>query len=196
MGEKREDSRLQNDELWDKKFTDNEDLDSTGHLSRTERRKQKSHSSTVTTVLIVLIIVLAATPLIYWINNKQSFNHPVRTEQTASVSSKKKHSHRVSSASHKQSTKRASSEVSSSSQPSYSSQSSSVSAYSNNRTPNRFQQSSYNRQTANSHYSTVQRGDSLARVAARNGMTVQELARLNNMSVNSPIHPGQQIRVR
>jgi hypothetical protein len=89
MSEKREESRRQNDELWDKKFTDNEDFDSTGHLSRTERRKQEAHSSTITTVLVVLIIVLAASPLIFWLNNKQSFNHPARTEQTAAVSSKK-----------------------------------------------------------------------------------------------------------
>ncbi|EGS38143.1 conserved domain protein [Limosilactobacillus oris F0423] len=89
MSEKREESRRQNDELWDKKFTDNEDVDSTGHLSRTERRKQEAHSSTITTVLVVLIIVLAASPLIFWLNNKQSFNHPARTEQTAAVSSKK-----------------------------------------------------------------------------------------------------------
>lgn len=44
----------------------------------------------ITTILIVLIIVLAATPLIYWINNKQSFNHPVRTEQVATSSENSK----------------------------------------------------------------------------------------------------------
>lgn len=94
MSDHRQESRQKNDELWDKKFNDNEDRDSSGHLSRMERRKQESHSSTITTVLIVLIILLAATPLIYWINNKQSFNHPVRTEQTAksAVSSKKTNS--------------------------------------------------------------------------------------------------------
>ena len=71
LSEERKESRRANDELWDKKFTDNEDLDSDGHLSRTEHRKQRSHNSMITTILIVLIIVLAATPLIYWINNKQ-----------------------------------------------------------------------------------------------------------------------------
>lgn len=93
LSEGRKESRRANDELWDKKFTDNEDFDSDGHLSRTEHRKQRSHNSMITTILIVLIIVLAAAPLIYWINNKQSFNHPVRTEQVASDSdnSKKKY---------------------------------------------------------------------------------------------------------
>lgn len=92
MSEHREESRRQRDELWDKTFDDNEDLDSEGHLSRTEHRRQRSHNSMVTTVLIVLIIILAATPVIYWVNHRQSFNHPVRTEQRAAsstVSSKK-----------------------------------------------------------------------------------------------------------
>ena len=32
LSEERKESRRANDELWDKKFTDNEDLDSDGHL--------------------------------------------------------------------------------------------------------------------------------------------------------------------
>lgn len=188
MSEKREDNRQQNDELWDKKFTDNENFDSTGHLSRTERRKQEAHSSTITTVLIVLIIVLAATPLIYWINNKQSFNHPVRTEQVASASSKKSQSHRVSSTSHRRSSSKSSSAISSSKGASTSS-----SAVNSQPTTNR-RSTSVNQ--GNHQYATVNRGDSIYRIAARNGISAQELARLNNMSVNSPVHPGQQIRVR
>lgn len=88
LSEDRKESRRANDELWDKKFADNEDRDLEGHLSRTEHRRQRSHNSMITTILILLIIGLAAAPLIYWINNKQSFNHPVRTEQVASDSSK------------------------------------------------------------------------------------------------------------
>ncbi|MGN1279989.1 MAG: LysM domain-containing protein, partial [Limosilactobacillus sp.] len=34
MSEHHEETRQQRDELWDKTFTDNEDLDSDGHLSR------------------------------------------------------------------------------------------------------------------------------------------------------------------
>lgn len=92
MSERREETRRQKDELWDKTFADNEDLGQDGHLSRTEHRRQRSHDSAVTTILIVLIIILAAAPIIYWVNHKQSFNHPIRTEQQAasSVSSKKK----------------------------------------------------------------------------------------------------------
>ncbi|MFR0771328.1 MAG: LysM peptidoglycan-binding domain-containing protein, partial [Limosilactobacillus pontis] len=43
---------------------------------------------------------------------------------------------------------------------------------------------------------TVQHGESVYRIAARNGMSAQELARLNNMTVRTPIHPGQQLRVK
>lgn len=90
MSERREESREANDKLWDKKFADSEDLGSDGHLSRTEHRRQREHNSTITTILIVLIIILAAIPLIYWVNHKQTMNHPVRTERLAQSRSTKK----------------------------------------------------------------------------------------------------------
>lgn len=90
MSERREESREANDRLWDKKFADSEDLGSDGYLSRTEHRRQREHNSTITTVLIVLIIILAAIPLIYWVNHKQTMNHPLRTERLAQSQSNKK----------------------------------------------------------------------------------------------------------
>ena len=45
-------------------------------------------------------------------------------------------------------------------------------------------------------YVTVQHGESVYRIAARNGMSAQELARINNMTIRTPIHPGQQLRVK
>ncbi|KRK59626.1 SAG1386/EF1546 family surface-associated protein [Limosilactobacillus antri] len=192
MSEKREESRRQNDELWDKKFTDNEDLDRTGHLSRTERRKQEAHSSTITTVLVVLIIVLAASPLIFWLNNKQSFNHPARTEQTAAVSSKKKATHRLGSATSSRSTSKPSTSAkTSSSANGYSQESARTNQSAAGQTMSNRQSTAANRQ-----YVVVRRGQSVYRIAAQNGLTAQELARLNNISINTPIHPGQQLRVR
>lgn len=93
MSERREDHRQEAGKLWDKTFEDNQDLDDSGHLSRTAHRKQSSHNSRITTILIVLIVILAATPIIYWVHHEQSFNHPQQTEKVAqSVSSKaKKH---------------------------------------------------------------------------------------------------------
>jgi LysM repeat protein len=59
------------------------------------------------------------------------------------------------------------------------------------------QTASSNREpAANRQYVVVRRGQSVYRIAAQNGLTAQELARLNNISINTPIHPGQQLRVR
>lgn len=91
MAQRREDQR--NEKLWDKTFTDNQDIDKEGHLSRMAHRKQSTHNAQITTILIVLIIILAATPVLYWVNHQQSFNHPQRTVKVASSStamSKKK----------------------------------------------------------------------------------------------------------
>ncbi len=44
---------------------------------------------------------------------------------------------------------------------------------------------------------TAKSGDSLDRIAKRNGTTVKELKRLNGLSGNNPvIQPGQKIRVK
>ena len=81
MSERREDHRQEAGKLWDKTFEDNQDLDDSGHLSRTAHRKQSSHNSRITTILIVLIVILAAAPIIYWVHHEQSFNHPQQTEK-------------------------------------------------------------------------------------------------------------------
>lgn len=198
MSEHREESRRERDELWDKTFDDNEDLDSEGHLSRTEHRRQRSHNSTITTVLIVLIIILAAAPVIYWVNNRQSFNHPVRTEQRAaskSVSSKKKQRSRTSAKKRQTASSTVTNHSQSSSTSVASSQSQATVASSSVRTSSSSVSSTRTTGTR-SGYVTVQRGESIDKVAARNGLTPQELARLNNMTVRSTIHPGQQLRVK
>ena len=72
MSERREDHRQEAGKLWDKTFEDNQDLDDSGHLSRTAHRKQSSHNSRITTILIVLIVILAATPFIGFIMSSHS----------------------------------------------------------------------------------------------------------------------------
>lgn len=197
MSEHREETRRQKDELWDKTFADNEDLGADGHLSRTAHRRQRSHNSTVTTVLIVLIIALAAAPVIYWVNHKQSFNHPIRTEQraTSAVSSHKKTTRQAKTSTKK---KRQQSSAISSSQQEKSTSSVASSAVSST-SSSVSSSSSTASSSSTSHqgrYVTVQRGQSVYRVAEQNGLTAQELARLNNMTIKTPIHPGQQLRVR
>jgi LysM repeat protein len=41
----------------------------------------------------------------------------------------------------------------------------------------------------------VRKGDTLARIASRNGISVSELARANRMSTKSHVHKGQTLRV-
>ncbi len=185
MSERREETRKKDDALWDKTFTDDQDLGSDGHLSRTEHRRQREHNSMITTILIILIIILAAAPVIYWVNHKNPLNHPVRSERVAqsATNSKKKavshstHTHKEASSHHSASQ---SSSLSSSSSSSMSSSSSAVSSSSQ----------------STQRWVTVPRNGSLYRVAANNGISVQELMRLNGLTPNARLRPGQQLRVR
>ncbi len=43
---------------------------------------------------------------------------------------------------------------------------------------------------------TVRKGDSLSRIASRNGTTVKNLCRLNGLSTSSKLKPGQKLRIR
>lgn len=43
---------------------------------------------------------------------------------------------------------------------------------------------------------TVRKGDSLSRIASRNGVTVKQLCRLNGLTTTSKIRPGQKLRLR
>lgn len=180
MSQRREDQHRKEDKLWDKTFTEDPDLGSDGHLSRTEHRKRNSHNAMVTTILVVIIIVLAAAPVLYWMNHQQSFNHPVRTEKTAksSHSASKPHKKKA----HSEKSHRHSSAKSSS-----------------NSSSQQLSQSSTTNSSASSEdakYTTVEKGQGIYRVAVNNGLTVDELARLNNISPNTQLQPGQRLRVK
>ncbi len=43
---------------------------------------------------------------------------------------------------------------------------------------------------------TIKRGDSLSRIASRNGVTVRQLCKLNGLTTNSKLIPGKKIRLR
>lgn len=45
-------------------------------------------------------------------------------------------------------------------------------------------------------YYKVRQGDTLSRIAARNGTTVKNLCKLNRITQNSILHPGQTLRIR
>lgn len=184
MAQRREDQR--NEKLWDKTFTDNQDIDKEGHLSRMAHRKQSTHNAQITTILIVLIIILAATPVLYWVNHQQSFNHPQRTVKVASSStatSKKKASSTSSSASVSKGK-----QASSSSSVSKAASTSSSSALASS--------SSASSSSMTAVYTTVESGQGIYRVAKDNGLTVAELASLNGITTTTAIHPGERLRVK
>jgi LysM repeat protein len=45
-------------------------------------------------------------------------------------------------------------------------------------------------------YYTVRKGDTLGRIASRNGTSVNSICRLNKISSKTLIRPGQKLRVR
>lgn len=201
---KREDeSREDADHLWDKTFTDNEDQNAEGYLSRTQRRRQTEHNSMITTVLVVLIIILALVPLVYWFNHREAFNHPA-TERTVRVASSRSvhHHHHKKSLSqakkkkpkkvvkHHHKAKNRSVANSSSQSVSSTSQSQQTASSSSSRA------NSSASSSAGSRTVTVGQGQGIYRVAANNGMSVSELEQMNGLAPGSEIHPGQQLRVK
>ncbi|MFR0582875.1 LysM peptidoglycan-binding domain-containing protein [Limosilactobacillus mucosae] len=202
MSERREDHRQEAGKLWDKTFEDNQDLDDSGHLSRTVHRKQSSHNSRITTILIVLIVILAATPIIYWVHHEQSFNHPQQTEKVAQATSskvKKASSHAKSKTKAKSQSKSASAKTASAKSQAKSSEneaeSTSITSTQSSSTSSTAASTSSTSQSG-AKYATVESGQGIYRVAANNGLTVAELASLNNISPNTPLHPGQRLRVK
>lgn len=197
MSERREDHRQEAGKLWDKTFEDNQDLDDSGHLSRTVHRKQSSHNSRITTILIVLIVILAATPIIYWVHHEQSFNHPQQTEKVAQATSskvKKASSHAKSKTKAKSQSKSASAKSQAKSNENEAESTSITSTQSSSTSSTAASTSSTSQSGAK--YAMVESGQGIYRVAANNGLTVAELASLNNISPNTPLHPGQRLRVK
>lgn len=192
MSERREDQRPENEKLWDKTFEDDENVDSKGNLSRMKRRKEDSHNSRITTILVVIIIILAAAPIFFWVRHEQAFDHPARDERVTQTGPKRVASAKKASVHHrktKRHTPKSSSMMSeASSTTNAGSESMATSATTNSSSS-----------TMNNHdgqYATVQSGQGIYRVAVNNGLTVDELARLNNISPKTALQPGQRLRVK
>ena len=195
MSEKREDQHPENEKLWDKTFEDEdaENKDAQGHLSRMARRKQTSHDSRITTILVLIIVIFAAMPVVYWAQHQKSFNHPVQQEKVAASSSHcAASSHKKQ---HAKSQRHVKSKQNSSSQ-SAASQSAANASSSIRQSASSTSTAASSSSQPTSSYVTVRRGDGLYRIAARNGLTVEQLARMNGLTSRSAIHPGQRLQVR
>lgn len=184
MSDKREDQPQKDDKPWEKTFSDNQDLDQEGNLSRTKHRKQNSHNSMITTILVLLIVLLAATPVIYWINHQSSFNHPNSdNERVAQTSSSSKSKTKQASTTTTSTSVKTSKKSASTSQKTASSSQSSASDSSSS-------------SSSGAKYITVPSGQGLYRVAVNNGLTVDELRTLNGLSSGATLQPGQRLRVK
>lgn len=53
-----------------------------------------------------------------------------------------------------------------------------------------------NSKSAGSASYTIRKGDTLSRIASRNGTTVKNICRLNGLSSNAKLRPGQKLRLR
>lgn len=184
------------DKPWAAKFED--ERDEKGHLSRTEvHRKDKSNALFVTTLTIALL-VLAALPVGAWTIWQNQMNRPVATETSSSSESSSQLA--AVSQSHKKAAKHESSETSSESSAasanSTSQAESDTASSASESTAESSSEASSESTSSDATYVTVKAGQGIYRVAANNGLTVQELRQLNGLSSNSTLAPGQRLRVK
>lgn len=55
--------------------------------------------------------------------------------------------------------------------------------------------SSQNYQEEEQRYHTVQKGDNLFQISAKNGITIQQLKEINGIGPNEAIFPGQKLKL-
>lgn len=172
---------------WDKQFAADHD-----ELSRTANRKRSSHNSLITGILVLVIIALASVPVWYFVSNMNSFNHPQGSAPVSVSASKKKSASSktsVKTKDQKNSTKTAKAAVSASSVTESASASSTSSESAS-------AASSSSSSDGDEKYVTVEAGQGLYRVAANNGISLQQLLTLNGLSSGAQVAPGQQLRVK
>ncbi|KRM98909.1 LysM domain-containing protein [Loigolactobacillus rennini DSM 20253] len=160
-------------------------------------RKDKSNALFVTTLTIALL-VLAALPVGAWTIWQNQMNRPVATETSSSSESSSQLA--AVSQSHKKAAKHESSETSSESSAasanSTSQAESDTASSASESTAESSSEASSESASSDATYVTVKAGQGIYRVAANNGLTVQELRQLNGLSSNSTLAPGQRLRVK
>lgn len=148
----------------------------TGH-SRVEKRQNKKGNTVFLTILVILLVLIIALPTgtFFWMMRDKSndANKSVKTASSSLVQSTTKSSN-------------ADSQVTSESQTSDSQTDESGIPDSGDE----------QQQEAGQAYDTVLKGEGFQQIAERNGITIAELERLNNMSSSTIIQPGDQLRVK
>ncbi|MGK0551732.1 SAG1386/EF1546 family surface-associated protein [Enterococcus faecalis] len=160
--------------------------------SRLEKRHHKRGNTAFLTILVILLLCIIALPI-------GTFLYVMRDKPNANAG---KDSSQPSSSLVQSSTKGSSSKSSSTetSTESASSESSSSSAVPENQqaTPSSSESASAaDQQQTEPVYDTVLSGEGFKQVAARNGITLDQLLALNpSLTVNSMLHPGDTLRVK
>ncbi|MGX7243310.1 SAG1386/EF1546 family surface-associated protein [Enterococcus quebecensis] len=152
------------------------DTDKNSGGSRSEKRQQKKGNTVFLTILVILLLMIIALPVgtyLYVMRDKS--DNKEATQPSSSV---------VVQSSTAQSSSSASSEASSSS-----------AANSESSAPQETTPTSQPGQETPA-YTEVLAGEGPNQVAARNGITTDELLQLNGLNLNSVLQPGQSLRVK
>ncbi|ANK59572.1 peptidoglycan-binding protein LysM [Loigolactobacillus backii] len=195
---------------WAKQFDNTRD--DRGNVSRAATRKKDRGNATFVTILTIALLALAALPIGAWMIFQNQMNKPVTPHNTTAIvsSSKKKvaTSKKTQSKKNAQASSRkkvttsnaqktssvATTETSTAQAASSSEQVAAASSSSSSAASTSSSAASAN--SSSGSYVTVAAGQGVYRVAANNGLSVQELLKLNGLTSAATIKPGQQLRVK
>ncbi|GCF92789.1 peptidoglycan-binding protein [Enterococcus florum] len=190
---RRDRNQEENNEPWDQHIYENETEDSSSRQSR--QQQNKGGNTRFLTILVILLLLLISIPTgAYFLVTRdtgQPAATPASTTQVTSESSSVESS---------ESSTEESSTVESSESSEAPVESAPSQAQPEQTTPSE-PESSADEATGNEQFATVQAGDGLQQISQRTGVPVEEIARLNGITIQggtfSPaINPGQQLRIK
>lgn len=150
------------------------DTDNNAGSSRSEKRQQGKGNTAFLTILVILLLLIISIPV-------GTYLYVVKDNKPAAKTASESSSVVVQS-----STKESTSDSTAASQTQASSEDTAVSGSA---------EADAN-DTTGAVYTEVLSGEGPNQVAARNGITTDELLQLNDLSLNSVLQPGQSLRVK
>lgn len=160
------------------------ETDGEADASRVGKRQNTKGNTAFLTILVILLLLIISIPIGTWLYISRDKKPVENTVNSTQVSSSV-----VQSSSTVTSESTSSSSSSTEQTSSSSSSSSEVAANGENETPEQTP-------AAEAEYTTVIAGEGFQQVAARNGITIEQLEQLNGMSRTETINPGQTLRVK
>lgn len=160
------------------------ETDGEADASRVGKRQNTKGNTAFLTILVILLLLIISIPIGTWLYISRDKKPVENTVNSTQVSSSVVQSSSTV-------TSESTSSSSSSTEQTSSSSSSEVAANGENETPEPTPASE-----TEAEYTTVIAGEGFQQVAARNGITVEQLEQLNGMSSTETINPGQTLRVK